>query len=121
MAIRVLIVDDEIGIASAVQSRLEIEGHESVIVTDGQAAIEQVREEKPDLILLDVMIPKINGIEVCRALKKDPRTKDIPIIMLTVMNQVKDLEAAFAAGANDYLNKPFQFAQLLAKIDKYTK
>lgn len=121
MARRILIVDDEIGIATAVQSRLEIDGYASVIVTDGQAAVEQARDERPGLILLDVMIPKIDGLEVCRILKKDPKTRDVPIIMLTVMSQVKDLDQAFAAGADDYLFKPFQFAQLLDKVRKHLK
>jgi len=121
MAARILIVDDELGIASAVQMRLEMEGYQASIVTDGQAAIEQAREDHPSLILLDVMIPKIDGMEVCRVLKTAPKTRDIPIIMLTVMSQVRDLEKAFANGANDYLFKPFQFEQLLLKVRRFVK
>ena len=120
-AAKILVVDDTPANIKLFADLLTSNGYAVTTAVNGEEALAKLAAEKPDLILLDVMIPKIDGIEVCRLLKKDSGTKNIPIIMLTVMGQVKDLERAFAAGADDYLIKPFQFAQLLAKIDKFTK
>ena len=115
----ILIVEDEALIAEGLQARLSVEGYEIRVAEDGQAAVEQVRKHPPDLVLLDIMLPKINGWEVCKLIRGDPKTEKIPIIMLTSLTQIKDSEKAFEAGANDYLTKPFETGRLLEKIRKF--
>lgn len=115
----ILIVEDEPNIAGAVEARLQAEGYRTRIAPDGQAALEALEKELPDLILLDVMIPHINGIEVCRKVKSDPRTKAIPVIMVTVLSEPSDFARAVRAGADDYVCKPFEFGDLLKKIRQF--
>ncbi|MBD3272042.1 MAG: response regulator [Elusimicrobia bacterium] len=115
----ILIIEDEKDIADNIMVRLEVEGFMTLCAHDGKKGIESAREHKPDIILLDIMLSKLDGIETCKILKKDTRTKDIPIIMLTSLSAVGDVEKAFAAGANDYLTKPFEYDRLLGKITKW--
>jgi DNA-binding response OmpR family regulator len=115
----VLIVEDEPAIAGAIEARLQAEGFSTTIAPDGQAALDAVARALPDLILLDVMIPVFSGIEVCQKVKSDPKTKAVPIIMVTVLSEPSDFAKAVRAGADDYVCKPFEFSDLLRKIRQF--
>ena len=113
---RILLVDDEPNIVKIISRRLIAEGYEVFVAMDGMAALEKARAENPDLIILDVMLPKLNGYEVCRQLKQDTRYKKIPIIMLTALAQESDEEFVLEMGTDAYIRKPFKAQQLLQKI-----
>ena len=113
---RILIVDDEPDLLEMVQINLEIEGYECIVAYDGFRALDRARKEQPDLIILDVMLPGLNGYKVCRLLKFDENYKRIPIIMLTAEAQQADRLMGEATGANYYMTKPFDADKLLAKV-----
>jgi len=113
---RILVVDDEVELVKAIQIRLEQADYEVIVAYDGQEALEKARKEKPDLIVLDLMLPKIDGYKVCRMLKFDDKYKQIPIIMLTARGQESDQETGYETGADAYMIKPFQHEVVLAKI-----
>jgi two-component system, OmpR family, alkaline phosphatase synthesis response regulator PhoP len=119
MAHKVLIVDDEIDIVESVKFRLELEEIECLTANDGEEALRKVKQEKPDLILLDVMMPKINGYKVARMLKFDAGYKDIPIIMLTARSQKGDIKIGEDTGVNEYVTKPFEIEELVELVKKY--
>jgi len=112
----ILIVDDEDNIRFVLKYNLELDGHTVVEAKHGEEALE-VASQDLDLILLDVMMPTMNGIEACQKLKQNPHTKDIPIVMLTAKSQLLDIEEAFRAGADDYLTKPFEPDEISNKIE----
>ena len=116
---RVMIVDDERDLVETLTYRLEASGYAVLTAHDGEEGLEKAREEKPDLILLDVMMPKMDGYHVCRLLKFDEELKDIPIIMLTARGQEQDKKTGTDSGANDYVTKPFESTDLLKKIKEY--
>lgn len=116
---KILIIDDSPLITDMTKEMLEAGGYQVIIANDGMAGLEKAREEKPNLILLDVMMPKMDGFQVCRMLKFDEDYKDIPIIMLTARGQAKDKEMGTQVGANDFITKPYQPEDLLAKVKKY--
>jgi DNA-binding response OmpR family regulator len=109
---KVLLADDEEDIKAVVQLFLESKGYEVITAFDGLAAIDMAQAEKPDLILLDVMMPVVNGYEVCTRLKADEATRDIPIVMLSAMAQSESVDKGLSAGAVDYVVKPFDPARL---------
>ena len=113
---RILIVDDEPDLLEMVQINLEIEGYECIVAYDGFRALDRARKEQPDLIILDVMLPGLNGYKVCRLLKFDEKYKRIPINMLTAEAQQADRLMGEATGANYYMTKPFDADKLLAKV-----
>ncbi|MEW6095204.1 MAG: response regulator [bacterium] len=113
---RVLVIDDEPFLVKALKIRLEIAGYEVITAYDGLDGLNKAREEKPDLILLDVMLPKKNGYQICQHLKSDEQYKHIPIVMLTAKGQKSDKEWGERTGANVYITKPFDDKELLAKI-----
>ena len=115
---KLLIADDEPGIRSLVRMTLETDEYEITEAGDGEEAVELAREFQPDVILLDVMMPKLTGFEVCKALKEDPATTEIVIVMLTAKAQDGDRSEGEAAGANDYFTKPFSPVALLRKLDE---
>jgi two-component system alkaline phosphatase synthesis response regulator PhoP len=115
---KILVVEDEPDIAESLQLRLDMAGYAIVTAVDGQEAIVKAKAESPDLVLLDLMIPKMDGYEVCRVLRSAEVTKTTPILILTALQMVGDVDKAFEAGANDYLSKPFTNERLLAKIEK---
>lgn len=115
-AIKILLVDDERNILDIVQFNLEVEGFEVMTASDGQEALRTVHEIKPDLILCDIMMPEVNGLEVCRRLKADGRTNQIPIVMLSAKAQSQDKLDSIEAGADDFVTKPFDFNDLVARI-----
>jgi DNA-binding response OmpR family regulator len=118
---RVLIIDDLPENVFMLQDRLEHEGYEVLTAYDGQTGIDKAIEEIPDLILLDVMMPDITGIEVCKTLVKDPRTKNIPIILVTAKSGAEDTKEGLEAGAFDYIKKPFNRIELLARVNSALK
>lgn len=116
---KILIVDDEKDIAETTQFRLEFEGFECLMARDGEEALLKAKKESPDLILLDVMMPKMNGYQVCRLLKSDEKYRHIPIIMLTAKTQESDKFWGKESGADDYITKPFKMEKLIEKIQGY--
>ena len=121
MGKKILIVDDEIDLVETIKFRLEAAGYDVVTAYDGQEALKKVRNEKPDLILLDVMMPSVDGYQVCRMLKFDDKYRDIPIIMLTARGQDKDRATGEEVGADAYIAKPFDSKILMAKIEEWLK
>ncbi|MDY6864046.1 MAG: response regulator [Thermodesulfobacteriota bacterium] len=116
---RVLIVEDEKDIQELLQARLESEEFECLLAKDGEEALQKARKEMPDLILLDIMLPKMDGYKVCRLLKFDEKYKHIPIIMLTAKTQEADRLMGLETGADEYVLKPFEWKDLLIIIRKY--
>ena len=118
---KVLIVDDEEDMVYAVKLQLESNGFEVITAGNGQEALDKARTGTPDIIILDLMLPKIDGYKVCRMLKFDKKYKMIPIIMLTARVQERDQKLGFEVGADAYLTKPFEHEELLAKIKELIK
>ncbi len=116
MGKKIFLADDESGFVSTLTSRLEFEGFEITTAPDGKAALEMIPGEKPDLILLDIMMPAMNGYQVCRILKEDPETSSIPILMLTAKSQESDKFWRAEAGADGYITKPFDMDELIAEM-----
>ena len=119
MAQKLLIVDDEADTLRLVSLMLERQGYEILTAKAGKTALEKVESDKPDLILLDVMMPNMDGFEVAKALRSDPETENIPIIMFTAKTRVDDKVAGFEAGADDYIKKPFDLSNYLNLFEKY--
>ncbi len=113
---RILIVDDNPMNLDILQTRLTVHGYEILTATDGEAALATAREKRPDLILLDVMMPKMDGIEVCRHLKADSTLPFMPIVMVTAKADSKDIVAGLEAGGDEYLTKPVDQASLVARV-----
>ena len=113
---KVLIVDDDVETLRLVGLMLQRQGYQIVAANNGGQAITMTRSEKPDLIVLDVMMPDIDGFEVTRQLRKDPETSQIPILMFTAKNQVEDKVAGYEVGVDDYLTKPVHPAELIAHV-----
>ena len=113
---RILVVDDEPDILELVQYNLTREHYDVVCVESGEEALTQVSATPPDLIILDLMLPGVDGLEVCRTLKRHPHTALIPVVMLTARGEEADIVAGLELGADDYLTKPFSPRVLLARI-----
>ena len=116
---RILIVDDQKDIVELIRFKLENEGFECLVAFDGEEGLQKAKKHKPDLILMDIMMPKINGYQVCRLLKSDENYKNIPIIMLSAKDQESDKFWGKESGADDYVTKPFDFEELFQKIQGY--
>lgn len=116
---RILIVDDEKDIVESIKFRLEFEGFECLVAYEGEEALVKAKSENPNLILLDIMLPKMNGYKVCRLLKFDESYKHIPIIMLTAKTQETDRLMGKETGADEYVCKPFVMDELVKMIRKY--
>lgn len=112
----VLVAEDDDDIRALVVYRLERSGYEVVQALDGEEALRLVAEHTPDLAILDVMMPKLDGYEVTRRLRSDPSTSRLPVILLTARSQEADVNEGFAAGADDYLRKPFSPDELRARV-----
>jgi len=121
MAQRILVVDDEPDIVEVIKQRLQGAGFEILIAEDGYKGLELARKEKPDLIILDLMLPKIEGYKVCRMLKFDKEFSYIPIIILTARSQPVEEEIGYSTGANLYLTKPFDGSLLVEKVKELLK
>jgi len=118
---RILVIDDLPENVFMLQDRLEHEGYEILTAYDGKSGIEKAQTELPDLILLDVMMPGINGIEVCKTLVNNNKTSDIPIILVTAKTGAEDTKEGLDAGAYDYIKKPFNKIELLARVKSALK
>jgi len=113
---RILVVDDEPELVDMVKMRLEANDYEVITAFDGQKALEVARREKPDFIILDLMLPKMDGYKVCGLLKADTRYNKIPIVMFTAKAQEKDMKLGKEVGADAYITKPFEPEVLLGKV-----
>jgi two-component system alkaline phosphatase synthesis response regulator PhoP len=114
---KILVVDDEIYIVHILDFSLGIEGYEVMTALDGEQALAKVAQDKPDLIVLDIMMPKLDGYETCKALKSNPETKDIPVILLSAKGRNVDQKVGFEVGADDYITKPFSPRKLVERIN----
>ena len=112
----ILVMEDEDALATLLQYNLEKEGYDVVIASDGEEGLVQVDERQPDLVLLDWMLPKVSGIEVCRRLRGRAETRNLPIIMLTARGEESDRVRGLDTCADDYLTKPFSMVELIARI-----
>jgi two-component system alkaline phosphatase synthesis response regulator PhoP len=114
---KILVVDDEIYIVHILDFSLGIEGYEVMTALDGEQALAKVAQDKPDLIVLDIMMPKLDGYETCKALKQNPATHDIPVILLSAKGRNVDQKVGFEVGADDYITKPFSPRKLVERIN----
>ncbi|AHB87772.1 osmotic stress-responsive two component signal transduction system response regulator of energy transfer from phycobilisomes to photosystems RpaA [Thermosynechococcus sp. NK55a] len=113
---RILIIDDDPAIADVLAINLQMAGYEVTKSLDGMQGQALAVQLSPDLILLDLMLPQVDGFTICQRLRRDPRTQDIPILMLTALSQTHNKVEGFNAGADDYLTKPFELEEMLARV-----
>jgi two-component system alkaline phosphatase synthesis response regulator PhoP len=116
MTKKVLIADDEQNIVISLEFLLRREGFEVFIASDGEEALLRLRAEKPDLVLLDVMMPKMNGFDVCQAIRADPDLADIRVLMLTAKGREAEVSKGLGLGADAYMTKPFSTKELVAQV-----
>lgn len=116
---KILVVDDEKDITETLSFMLKANGYDVITAFDGENGLKAAKEENPDLIILDVMMPKINGYKIARLLKYDNKYKHIPIIMVTARGQDTDKLIGEETGADVYITKPFEFEEILNSINKY--
>ena len=116
---KILVVDDELDMLMVIKLRLEASGYEVITATDGLEGLNAARKDNPDLIVLDIMLPKMNGYKVARFLKFDEEYKKIPIVMLTALGGEEDRSTGMETGADEYLTKPFETEQLLSAVRKF--
>jgi CheY-like chemotaxis protein len=117
----ILVVDDDPQNIQILGTLLRNEKYQVSIAMSGQQALERVRHSSPDLILLDVLMPDMDGVETCNKLKEDESSRDIPVIFLTALTDVKDINQGFDAGGVDYVTKPFNAAELLRRVETQLK
>jgi len=115
---KILVVDDEIYIVHILDFSLGMEGYEVVTALDGEQALEKLQSERPDLIVLDIMMPKLDGYEVCKAIKSNSQTRHIPVILLSAKGRNVDQKMGFDVGADDYITKPFSPRKLVERINQ---
>jgi PleD family two-component response regulator len=115
-AARILIADDNAQGVELLEAYLTDSGHEIQTAADGEETLKKVQQWKPDLILLDIMMPKISGFEVCKRLRADPATRDIGILMVTALDQPSDIDRANEVGTDDFLTKPINKTELLLRV-----
>jgi len=118
---KILVVEDDRDISELITYNLEREGYEIACLYDGGQAVDFVHKRKPELIILDLMLPEVDGIEICRTLKSDAATKHIPIVMLTAKSEEADVVVGLQMGADDYIPKPFSPKVLVARIKAITR
>ena len=114
---KILVVDDEVYIVHILDFSLGVEGYDVMTAFDGEQALAKVAQDKPDLIVLDIMMPKLDGYETCKRLKSDAATRDIPIILLSAKGRNVDQKVGFEVGADDYITKPFSPRKLVDRIN----
>jgi DNA-binding response OmpR family regulator len=118
---KILVVEDEESLLKLESILLTSKGYEVRGVSNGQAALDAIAEESPDLVLLDIMLPEMDGFEVCRRIKSDPGTKEIPIIMLTAKKSREDMARGEKVGADWYITKPFKSAMVIETIQRFLR
>lgn len=116
MLAKILVTEDEPYISKMLEFRLKILGYEIMLATNGEQALAMIESERPDLVLLDIMMPVMGGFQVLQIMKSDEKTKDIPVIILSAKGQEKDIVTGLEYGATDYITKPFSFPELIARI-----
>jgi two-component system alkaline phosphatase synthesis response regulator PhoP len=121
MAKKILVVDDEIKLLTVIQKRLESVGYEVITAKDGGEGLRKARAENPDLIILDLILPILDGYQVCSILKHDTVYKKVPILMLTVRSQKQDMDEGMRVGADAFMTKPFKHEELLAQVAELLK
>ncbi len=117
---RVLLIEDEMNISEAIRFILSRDGYEVVAVHDGAMAVSAVQDASPDLVILDLMLPNMSGLEILTSLRANPQTADLPVMMLTAKGQGRDREAAERAGANHFMTKPFSNDDMRAAVRALT-
>jgi CheY-like chemotaxis protein len=118
VGVRVLVVDDDAMIVLLLKLNLELEGHEVLTAADGPGALHAAFEHRPDVVLLDVVLAGVDGLEVCRRLRADPLTQTTPVVFLTGLAQATDMERGVAAGCDAYVTKPFDPLDLVALVER---
>lgn len=113
---KILVIEDEPDLLEVIQYNLEREGHKVVVCRNGEQGLSRIRTDNPDLVILDLMLPGMDGVEVCRQVKADPVTKAIPIIMVTAKGEESDIVLGLGIGADDYITKPFSPRELVARV-----
>jgi two-component system, OmpR family, response regulator MtrA len=113
---RIVVADDDIDIRELVEFKLSTLGHDVVAVSDGAAAVDACQARRPDLAVLDVMMPGVSGLDAIRAIRADPALADLPVILLTARAQENDVETGFDSGADDYITKPFSPRELASRV-----
>jgi DNA-binding response OmpR family regulator len=116
LAKRILVVEDEPRVQAVIKKRLESAGYDVLTASDGLEGLETARAKKPDLIVLDLILPKLDGLVVCRDLRHDPSCQHIPILMLTARAQDSDVQRGMMDGADIYMTKPFKYTRLLSNV-----
>lgn len=117
----ILLVDDIIDNLDMLTDMLENQGHKVQIALSGQEALDKIKAQKPDIVLLDIQMPGMDGYEVCRQVKANPETEDIPVIFLSALSDTKDIIKGFDAGGVDYVSKPFKFREVMARVESQLK
>ncbi len=118
---RVLIADDNLTNVELLEAYLSDMDCEIAVAADGRETLDKVAQFHPDLILLDIMMPKLSGFEVCKTVKKDPATRTVMVLMVTALNELGDIERAVAAGCDDFLSKPINKLELLKRVENMLK
>ncbi len=118
---RILIADDNLTNVELLEAYLNDMQCQTAVATDGRQTLEKVAEFRPDLVLLDIMMPKLSGFEVCKTLKKDPETSHIMILMVTALTELGDIERAVACGCDDFLSKPINKIELVKRVENLLK
>ena len=113
---KILVIEDEPDILEVIQYNLEREGHKVIACRNGELGLSRIRTDDPDLVILDLMLPGMDGVEVCRQVKSDPVTRAIPVIMVTAKSEESDIVLGLGIGADDYITKPFSPKELLARV-----
>ena len=114
---RIVVADDDVDIRELVEFKLATLGHDIVAVGDGAAALEACRAQRPDLCVLDVMMPGVSGLDAIRMIRADADLRDLPVILLTARAQESDVETGFDSGADDYITKPFSPRELASRVE----
>jgi len=118
---KILIADDNLTNVELLEAYLDGLDYEIAVATDGRETLAKVAEFQPDLILLDIMMPKLSGFEVCKTLKRDPTARQIMVLMVTALNELGDIERAVAAGCDDFLSKPINKLELIKRVENLLK
>lgn len=114
---KILVVEDDPVVRELIEFKLSSAGHQVLLEADGEAGLNAARTARPDLVILDWMMPKLTGLQVCEAIRADEEISDVALLLLTARAQESDVEKGFAAGANDYLLKPFSPRELLSRVE----
>ena len=118
---KVLVVEDDPVVRELIEWKLAAAGHEVLLAEDGEAGLERAKADKPDAVIVDWMMPKLTGLEVCEAIRADSDLEATPVLLLTARAQESDVERGFAAGVDDYLMKPFSPRELLTRLEGLTR